>query len=232
MNNKLTLLFLLILMQFSCKNDNEERLADNLRDAKKKELIFKTINKGWNFIDTPINTTSESTLKTWPEWRAFMEELSIKPKKTITAFQKKAKALSTKVMALNTNIPTQFDTPQIRSRIATLITQVRMLDLYINLDKVSDKKVTELVAEINLELVSLQRQMDKIVEKSKIPMEVGESELLMMLDTSRAIQSGNPVLPGSKSIPGNPKRPANLTIPSNPGGAATSPKNPNEARVE
>ena len=91
MNNKLTLLFLVILMQFSCKNDNEERLADNLRDAKKKELIFKTINKGWNFIDTPINTTSESTLKTWPEWRAFMEELSIKPKKTITAFQKKAK---------------------------------------------------------------------------------------------------------------------------------------------
>jgi hypothetical protein len=28
--------------------------------------------------------------------------------------------------------------------------------------------VTQLVAEINLELVSLQRQMDKIVEKSKI----------------------------------------------------------------
>lgn len=213
MKNKLTLLFLVLLMQFSCKNNNEERLADNLRDAKKKELIFKTINKGWNFIDTPINTTSESTLKTWPEWRAFMEELSVKPKKTITAFQKKAKALSSKVMALNTNIPTQFDTPQIRSRIATLITQVRMLDLYINLDKVSDKKVTELVAEINLELVSLQRQMDKIVEKSKIPMEVGESELLMMLDTTRAIQAGSPMNSG------------------NPGGIS-SPKNPNEPSIE
>ena len=97
-------------------------------------------------------------------------------------------------MALNTNIPTQFDNPQIRSRIATLITQVRMLDLYINLDKVSDKKVTERLAEINLELVSLQRQMDKIVEKSKIPMEVGESELLMMLDTTRAIQAGSPAI--------------------------------------
>lgn len=230
MNNKLTLLFLVLLMQFSCK-DNDERLADNLRDAKKKELIFKTINKGWNFIDTPINTTSESTLKTWIEWRDFMEELAVKPKKSITAFQKKAKALSTKVMALNNNIPTQFDTPQIRSRIATLITQVRMLDLYINLDKVSDKKVTGLVAEINLELVSLQRQMDKIVEKSKIPMEVGESELLMMLDTTRAIQSGSPVIPGNSAIPGNPKTPGNQTIPGNPGGSV-SPKNPNEAHVE
>jgi hypothetical protein len=227
MNNKLTLLFLALLMQFSCKDDNEQRLADNLKDAKKKELIFKTIDKGWNFIDTPINSTSEATLNTWPEWRAFMEELSVKPKKTITAFQKKAKALSTKVMALNTNIPTQFDNPQIRSRIATLITQVRMLDLYINLDKVSDKKVTEHLAEINLELVSLQRQMDKIVEKSKIPMEVGEAELLMMLDTARAIKSGtpemykNPSIQGNPPLQGNPKAPGNQTIPGNPGGAAS-----------
>lgn len=204
MNNKLTLLFLVLLMQFSCKNDNEQRLADNLRDAKKKELIFTTINKGWNFHDTPINSTSEATLATWSEWRAFMDELAIKPKKTIGAFQNKAKALSTKAMALNTNIPAQFDTPQVRSRIATLITQVQMLDLFINLDKVSDKKVTKLVSEINIELVSLQRQMDKIVEKSKIPLEVGESELLMMLDTTRAIQSGNPVIPGNPNNPNNP----------------------------
>lgn len=224
MNNKVMLLFLVLLMQFSCKN-NDERLADNLKDAKKKELIFKTIDKGWNFIDTPINTTSEATLKTWPEWRDFMNELGGKPKKTITAFQKKAKSLSSKVVGLNTNIPSQFDTPQIRSRIATLITQVRMLDLYINLDKVSDKKVIQLVSEINLELVSLQRQMDKIVEKSKIPMEVGESELLMMLDTTRAIQAGNPAM----SV--NPTAPGNATTPGNPGGS-TSPKNPNEARVE
>jgi hypothetical protein len=207
MNNKLTLVFLVLLMQFSCKSDDDGRLADNLRDAKKKELIFTTINKGWNFYDTPINSTSEATLANWTEWRAFMNELAVKPKKTITAFQKKSKALTIKAMALNNNIPTQFNTPQIRSRIATLITQVEMLDLYINLDIVSDKKVTKLVAEINIELVSLQRQMDKIVEKSKIPMEVGESDLLMMLDTSRAIQPPNP-------------------------GSVSSPKNPNEARIE
>jgi hypothetical protein len=201
MNNKLTLLFLVIFTQFSCKNDNEKRIADNLRDTKKKELIFTTINKGWVFQDSPINATSEATLANWAEWRAFMEELAIKPKKTIGAFQKKAKALSTKVMVMNANIPTQFDTPQIRSRIATLTTQVRMLDLYINLNKVSDIKVINLVSEINLELISLQRQMDKIVEKSKIPLEVGESELLMMLDTSRAISSGSPAIPLNSNNP-------------------------------
>jgi hypothetical protein len=46
-----------------------------------------------------------------------------------------------------------------------------------------------LISQINIELVSLQRQMDKIVEKSKIPVEMGESEMLKMLDTTRAIPS-------------------------------------------
>jgi hypothetical protein len=45
------------------------------------------------------------------------------------------------------------------------------------------------------------------MEKSKIPLEVGESELLMMLDTTRAIQSGNPVIPGNPNNPNNPNAP-------------------------
>jgi hypothetical protein len=64
---------------------------------------------------------------------------------------------------------------------------VRLLDLFIHLDNIPDKKVIVLVGEINAELVSLQRQMDKITEKSKIPVEEGESDMLRMLDTTRAI---------------------------------------------
>ncbi len=40
--------------------------------------------------------------------------------------------------------------------------------------KKTDKKVIVLLGEINAELVSLQRQMEKITEKSKIPVEEGE----------------------------------------------------------
>jgi hypothetical protein len=46
--------------------------------------------------------------------------------------------------------------------------------------------VVHLIAEINNELASLQRQMDKIVEKSKIPVEEGESELMKMMDDSQS----------------------------------------------
>ena len=44
-----------------------------------------------------------------------------------------------------------------------------------------------LVGDINKELVSLERQMDNIIVKSKIPKEQGEEDFLKMLDTTRAI---------------------------------------------
>lgn len=187
MTYKLSCFFFLIIILSSCKNDNQKRLEENERQVKKSELIFSNINKGWVFYDTPINTTSETTVASWSELRVFFAELAVKPKKTIGAFQKKSKALSEKVMALNENIPSQFNKPQIKSRVSTLITKVRLLDLFLNLDKIPDQKVIVLVSEINAELVSLQRQMDKIVERSKIPVEEGESELMKMMDTSRAI---------------------------------------------
>lgn len=186
---KLKFIYLLSLFFIlnSCKNENEIRMVETKRDAEKKEVIFSKIDKGWNFNAIPLNETSKAYTTTWTAWRDFMTELSYRPQKTIGAFQKRATTLSWKVTALNASIPTDFDKPQIKSRISALITKVRMLDLYIHLDDIPSEKVLALIPEINMELMSLQNQMDKIVKKSKIPLEEGESELLRMLDTTRAI---------------------------------------------
>lgn len=187
MKYNLAVCFSLIFLLLSCKNDNEKRIVENKKEIQKREVILSNIQKGWVFYDTPVTEAAEKSIASWNEWRMFLAELAQKPKKTIPAFQQKSKALSKKAMALNDNIPYDYNKPQIKSRISTLITKVRLLDLFIHLDNIPDKKVTKLVAEINLELVSLQRQMDKIVEKSKIPIEEGESELRRMMDTARAI---------------------------------------------
>lgn len=194
MKYKISFLLFLVFATYSCKKNNEKRRAENVKETQKKELIFSNIDKGWVFHDQPINTVSEASLSSWSEWRIFLTELSQKPKKTIGAFQQKSQMLSKKAMALNDNIPAEYNKPQIKSRIATLITKVRLLDLFIHLDNIPDKKVTLLVSEINIELVSLQRQMDKIVEKSKIPLEEGESDLMKMRDTTRAIPNVKPDL--------------------------------------
>jgi hypothetical protein len=192
MKYKISLFLLLLFALNSCQNDNEKRLAENAKEVKKNEKIFNNINKGWGFIDEPINEVSEKNASSWNEWREFLKELGEKPRKTIGAFQKKSTAISKRAIALNNNIPAEFNQPQIKSRISILITKVKMMDLFIHLSTIPDEKVTFLIGEINKELVSLERQMDKIVMKAKIPKEEGEADFLKMLDTTRAIPSTKP----------------------------------------
>ncbi|KAF2516172.1 hypothetical protein [Flavobacterium foetidum] len=194
MNHKISLFALLFFVLISCQNENEKRKAENAKEAKKKEVIFNNISKNWIFIDEPINEISESKINSWKEWREFLQELGYKPKKTIGAFQKKSAVISKKAMALNNNIPPEFNQPHIKSRISILITKIRMLDLFIHLNKIPDDKVVFLVGEINKELISLERQMDKVIERSKIPKEEGEADFLKMLDTARAIPNSAPPL--------------------------------------
>ena len=190
----------MILGLFSCKNENEKRQVESIKDIKKKELIFAIIDKAWVFNAKPINETSRSSALAWKELREFLSELDQKPKKTIGAFQKKSAELSKKVLALNNQIPLEFNKPQIKARIAILITKVRMLDLYIHLSDIPEQKVIALIPEINIQLIALQNQMDKIVQKSKIPLEEGESDLIKMLDSARAIPN-SPQMPIDPNIP-------------------------------
>jgi hypothetical protein len=177
----------ILFFMFSCKDNNDIRIAENLKDAKKKEVIFANINKAWVFNTTPSNPTSQTLTTNWTEWRIFLDEMSKKPKSTIGAFQQKAKNLSKKALDLKTKIPSRFNGPAIKSRITVLITKVNSLDLYINLTQIPDLKVIALINEINEQIQSLQAQMDEITRRSQIPTEAGESDLIKMMDTTRAI---------------------------------------------
>lgn len=200
MKLKYILVFLLVFGLHSCKNENAKRQAESIKDIKKKELIFSIINKAWVFNAKPINSTSQSKTMSWKEWRAFLAELDQKPKKTIGAFQKKSTELSKKVMALNDFTPDELNKPQIKSRISALITKVQMLDLYLHLNEIPEQKVIALIPEINSQLIALQSQMDKMAIKSKIPLEEGESELRMMLDSTRAIPNNPSIDPNISRI--------------------------------
>ncbi len=192
MKYKISLFLLLIFVLNSCQGEDEKRREAQKKEAKKKEAIFNNINKGWTFMDEPINEVSEQNTVVWTEWRDFLKEIGQKPRKTIGGFQQKSEVIAKKAMLLNNNIPAQFNQPQIRSRISILITKVKMMNLYIHLSTIPDDKVVFLIGDINKELVSLERQMDKVVEKAKIPKEEGEADFLRMLDTTRAIPNAIP----------------------------------------
>jgi hypothetical protein len=179
----------------SCQEDPKIRLLEQEKEAKKQEVIFNNINKGWNFNSSPINPTAGSLTNNWAEWRMFLNELGQKPKSSIGAFKQKAKTLSKKGADLNNNIPPQFAVPEVKSRIAAINTKINSINLYINLQQIPDTQIVKLVQEINTEVASLQFQLDEITRKSNIKIEEGENDMLRMLDTTRAIPTNPKVNP-------------------------------------
>ena len=188
---------LLLLVFFSsCQEDPKARALEQEKEAQKKEVIFSNINKEWNFNSQPSNETARSLTTYWAEWRVFLNELGQKPKSSIGAFQQKAKTLSKRALDLNNNIPIQYNLPEIRGRIAVITTKINAINLYIHLNQIPDKKIVQLVQEINTELASLNAQFEEIKIKSEIKMEDGEADMIRMLDTTRAI----PTNPAPKII--------------------------------
>lgn len=186
-----TLLFLLVFLS-SCQEDPKVRALEQEKETQKREVVFTNINNGWNFNSQPLNQTSSELRTNWAEWRVFLNELGQKPKSSIGAFQQKAKTLSKKAAELNNNIPIKYNIPEVKSRIAVLTTKVNAVNLYIHLNQIPDKKIVQLIQEINTEVASMQWQLDEIKRKSEIKTEDGEGDMLRMLDTTRAIPT-NPV---------------------------------------
>lgn len=186
---KLNLLYILFfsLLLVSCQNDNKLLIIEQQKEAQKKEVVFNNINRGWVFDISPIEPVTQDKINRWMEWRAFLTEINQKPKSTIGAFQKKAAALSKKVVDLNNNIPAEFNKPQIKARIAVITTKIKLMDLFIHLNQIPSGKVVKLISEINTEIDYFQLQLEEIVKRSQIPMEEGESDIIMMKDTARAI---------------------------------------------
>ena len=187
MKLKIIYLFLFSFLVLSCQNDNQERIVEQQIEAKKKEAIFNTINNAWNFNVPTMQSGAQAIANSWSEWRSFVNEINLKPKSTIGAFQKKTSALSKRVTDLSNNIPPKYNLPQIRSRISVLTTKIKSLDLFIHLNQIPDKKVTAILTDINIEITSLQMQMQEIISKSLIPIEEFESDIIRMKDTTRAI---------------------------------------------
>ena len=191
MKKKLFGVVALLTLTIGCKNDDNQRAIEQEKDIKKKELVFESINKDWNFNVPTLNPQTQVLLNNWVEWRLFKEDINRKPKSSIGAFQQKSKSLSKKVTDLSLAIPPAVATTAVKSRISVLTTQIKMLELYMNLQQIPYEKVKVLVPEINLGIASLNAQFEEINRKQQIPLEKGESDMIRMLDTARAIPGGS-----------------------------------------
>ena len=183
-------LFLLSMVLFTgCKEDDKTHEMQIAKALKEKELVFSTINKTWNFAPRPLIPEAQTITNNWSDWRLFTSELYQKPKGTIGAFQRKTKSLVQKVDILNNTIPEKISKPQIKSRLMAIITKVKALHTFINLDRIPEKKVVILITDLNVELMAFQDQIEEIVRRSHIQKEEGEQEMLNSLNGSQPTNS-------------------------------------------
>jgi hypothetical protein len=180
---------LLALFLMACGNDTEQRRADAQKAQKKQEQVFSTISRSWTFRTDSANPASQQYTQSWEAWRVLMQELSQKPQSTLGAFRKKAKTLSAKANDLGKFYPPQLNKPEIKSRVAVLTTKIHALNLYMNLADIPESQVLALIDQINIELDGIRVQIDEIDRRSRIRTEEGESDMIRMLDTARAIKA-------------------------------------------
>jgi len=173
-----------LFLFLSC-NDSKE---NNLTHEKTKQIqdsVFTTISKNWAFVFPKANPEIENVLSSWKEWHQFQNELEQKPKTSLLAFQMKIENVSSRSDSLYLSIPERFNNPQVRSRMITLSTQLNSLNTYMHLQHIPQKKVNQLIKTVNEEINSVYSQMEEVVIKERIPMEIGEETMIRALDTTR-----------------------------------------------
>ena len=198
---KLIVLCCFSAVLFSCKDDDAQRRAENIKTEKQNDSILKIISENWRFNVAPVSSKVAAYTANWNEWQQFTGELMQKPTGSLTAYKQKAKNLVVKAEQLKNNIPGFFNKPQVLSRIGVLNTKVKSLYTFINVAVIPDKKVVKLINEITHETMSLQNQMNELIVISEIPKEIGEEEMLRALDTVRMANPDMQQQPPSSSTP-------------------------------
>ncbi|WP_310557218.1 hypothetical protein [Flavobacterium sp.] len=181
MKLKLSFCLLILISFLSCKDDTKINQVEILKASKQKNLVFTNINNAWSFSPRNLSPESQAITTNWNEWRLFTSELNQKPKGTIGAFQRKTKSLVQKAAVLSNTIPAKLNKPQIKSRIMAMVTKVKALHTFINLNRIPEQKVLLLISDLNIEVIGIQDQIEEIVRRGNIQLEEGESEMLNSL---------------------------------------------------
>lgn len=176
-------LLLVSILLLSCNDETVQ--IDNEKIIAKRNKTFNLVSSSWNLSVPPLSPLVQSQVANWNDWQQFVIELNQKPKSNFTAFQLKTKNLAGKADTLQFTIPPIFDKPQVKSRITSLSTKIKLLDTFLNLTDVPENKIKQLIPEINQELFALTSQWEEINIKNQIPREAGEEYLIKALDTTR-----------------------------------------------
>lgn len=186
------LLFVAIIVS-SCKK--EEHNADIYKNQmqQRQDSIFNQIEQSWNFVIPASATEVEQSLSNWKIWNEFVDEITLKPITSITAYQKKIDQIEAKLNSvMYLKYPDEFNTPDIKARVSVLMTSLKNLHMYLRLNPIDSDKVTFYINEVQNDINNLMDQMQTNIKRKSLPQTVLEKNMLQqVLDTIRRANPTN-----------------------------------------
>lgn len=185
----ITILFISLFL-FSCNGTDAQKEASE-REVKKEQALFELLEKEWRFTFPTASPKVNLTLNEWNEWQQFKNELSQKPKTSLSAYKLKIANVSKKSDSLQFYVPEVYKVPALTSRLLTLDTQLKNLDMYLQLKEVPIKKISPFLKQINTEIKGLYSQFEELEVLKNIPLEAREKQMLEAIDTTRNADSNS-----------------------------------------
>ena len=175
------ILFLTGISLIGCQKKVET--IDTAQNQPTQDSLIRTIHAKWNFKISISNPAVSTKLSNWEEWRNYVNELTIAPNPSLSAFKHKAGNLVQKVALIRSNIPELYNKQETKARISLLETNIQNLDMHLELDPMNQKEVLRLLGAIQKNTNSIIYQFDEFEIKAKIPKEIGEDQLIHPVDT-------------------------------------------------
>ncbi|WP_267740628.1 hypothetical protein [Myroides injenensis] len=184
--------FIVLLLLVSCKDEDKLRQVETEKLTMHNDSVFNYLENNWSFKFPNVTADLNGLLEDWKPWNDFKQEMELKPMTSISAYQKKIDLLDTKIQSIiYTKFPQELNTRDIKARITVLQNSIKNLQMFLYLEPIDIPKIETHIKEVKKDLTILIDKMEEIVVKNHLPSEVGEEEMLQLLDTTRMANPEN-----------------------------------------
>lgn len=170
----------------SCQKD--VILEDNTESGITHDSLIQLLDAEWKFKAPEYSDDVFYALNNWEEWRMMINNLEKKPAKSISAYQKKVSDLLNQIESLPETLPEGFQNQAILSRINLLKTHAQTLDMLLELNPIPYKETLPYFNLIQKDIRSIANQFQEVITKKNIPIESGEEQVRISVDTVRRAQ--------------------------------------------
>lgn len=182
----LPLLFLVSILSFSCKDEEQYAKEQELKIARHNDSVYDFLTKNWNLRLPSLTPELDVILKEWKPWQELAQEVRLKPVSAIGEFQKRSARLSELLSSLSyQQYPQELDLPDIKARVALLQTSLNNLNMFLEVEPIDIKKLDYNIKYANRAFRLLTAQMEETIRKASVPKEEGEAELIEAISTER-----------------------------------------------